>query len=378
MTRVCLVPCDSYDEALTYEAIKKGFELLGGVQKYINAEDRVLLKPNLLSGAIPEKAVTTHPAVFGGVARVLREAGIKDLSYGDSSGVGSPSADKVAAVTGLEKEAEKYGIVHKLFDESVSVSNPNGKVAKHFVLCRDAVETDALLSLCKMKTHALENITGALKNQYGTVYGNQKGLYHAKYPNARIFADMLADLNKVVKPKLFIMDGIVAMEGNGPGSGDPISMNMILMSDDGVALDTVFSELVYLPPENVPTTVSGFKAGLGTMKKDDIEIATPDGIITVDEAKEKYGNPNFNVHRKNARFWKIKSTLLSLKGQSEKPIVDSSKCIGCGICEDACPVDGKAVHSGNGKKAEYDYSKCIRCYCCQEMCPAHAIRKGLF
>ena len=56
-------------------------------------------------------------------------------------------------------------------------------------------------------------------------------------------------------------------------------------------------------------------------------------------------------------------------------MVDLDKCIGCGVCQNACPVDGQAVHAGRGQKAVYDYSKCIRCYCCQEMCPAKAISK---
>ena len=50
-------------------------------------------------------------------------------------------------------------------------------------------------------------------------------------------------------------------------------------------------------------------------------------------------------------------------------------CIGCGICQQACPVDGQAVHSGHGQKAVYNYKKCIRCYCCQEMCPVGAITR---
>lgn len=375
MSKVCLLPCESYDENLVYEAVKTGFKMLGDVESFVKKEDKVLLKPNLLNGATPDKAVTTHPSVFGAVARILREAGIEDLSYGDSSGVGSPSTEKVVISTGLEAEARKYNIQHKLFDKSANVPNPNGKVAKSFTLCQDVLDADVLISISKMKTHALENLTGALKNQYGTVYGNQKGLYHAKYPTAKKFADMIADLNKVVDPKLFIMDGIVAMEGNGPGSGDPVNMNVILMSIDPVALDTVFSELVYVDPDYIPTTVSAYNAGLGTMILSEIEVATPDGIITVKEAKEKYGNPNFNVNRKKTRFWDIPSTVSSLKKQGEKPVVDLSKCIACGICEDACPVEGKAVHSGNGNKAKYDYSKCIRCYCCQEMCPAHAIKK---
>ena len=78
---------------------------------------------------------------------------------------------------------------------------------------------------------------------------------------------MLVDLNQYVKPRLYIMDGIVAMEGNGPGSGDPAPMNVMLMSQDPVALDSVFCNLVHLNPEMVPTNYHGEKIGTWYMEK---------------------------------------------------------------------------------------------------------------
>ena len=227
-----------------------------------------------------------------------------------------------------------------------------------------------------VKTHALENITGAIKNQYGTVFQANKAIGHTKYPNSKSFADMIVDLNMFLKPKLYIMDGIIAMEGNGPASGNPVPMNVILMSKDPVALDTVFAKLVYLDPANVPTCVSGMSAGLGTMEESRIALFTPDGEISFGDAIQKYGNPNFDVKRKNPKFWRAEILLPFRKRKRDRPVVDLNKCIGCGICQKACPVDGKAVHSGNGKKAEYDYKKCIRCYCCQEMCPEKAISRS--
>lgn len=99
------------------------------------------------------------------------------------------------------------------------VENPKGIQAKEFVLPKELLDRDCVISLCKMKTHALERITGAVKNSYGFVYGFHKAKGHTLYPSADSFARMLVDLNQYVKPRLYIMDGIVAMEGNGPGSG---------------------------------------------------------------------------------------------------------------------------------------------------------------
>ena len=251
-----------------------------------------------------------------------------------------------------------------------------GVQAKEFILPKELLEQDCVISLSKMKTHALERITGAVKNSYGFIYGFHKAKGHTQYPSADSFARMLIDLNKCVAPKLYVMDGIVAMEGNGPGSGDPVPMNVLLMSTDPVALDSVFSRLVYLKPEMVPTNYHGEKMGLGTWKEEEITLLTPDGEISMAEAVKKYGNPAFNVDRTEVRknIWTRMAGALNIF--QKKPYIEADKCVRCGICVQSCPVPGKAVdfRKGKGKPPVYDYRKCIRCFCCQEMCPKKAIK----
>lgn len=372
---VALIPCDKYDEELVFEGVKKGIELIGGLGSVIKQDEKVLVKPNLLAAAEPSKAVTTHPSVFGAVLRLLQEQGYTNVVYGDSSGVSPSRKDKPADVCGLSEVAERYNIKFGDFQTASPAEYPNGVIAKKFILCKEVSDSDAIISVCKMKTHALTKITGAVKNQYGCIFSGNKALGHAKYPNAKAFSKMLVDLNNYLKPRLFVMDGVIAMEGNGPGSGDPTPMKLLLVSTDPVALDSVFARLVDLNPSLVPTIVAGEKQGLGHSKYSDISIITPDGEISADEAFAKYGNPKFNVDRKKREFWKLSSLFAKHRQPKHKPVVDLDKCIGCGICQEACPVDGKAVHSGHGKKAEYDYTKCIRCYCCQEMCPEKAITR---
>ena len=185
---------------------------------------------------------------------------------------------------------------------------------------------------------------------------------------------MMADLNCLVKPVLHVMDGIVAMEGNGPQSGTPAPMNVILASTDPVALDSVFCHLVDLRPELVPTNYYGQEQGIGTYEN--IEIITADGILTPEQAAELYGNRSFNVQRSREFRGALKPVRFLVLFLEKKPIVKKERCIGCGMCVKACPVDGKAVSlepSGGTRVAVYDYSKCIKCYCCQEMCPEEAI-----
>ena len=374
-SKVVLLPCREYDEEKIHMLLKQGLDFLGGVETLIPKEAKVLLKPNLLKKAEVEKAVITHPVVVGAFARILWESGYENIVLADSCGHGTTQA--VIRGTGMDAYLEKYHIPAIDYSEGVKTAYPQGIQAKEFILPKELLEQDCVISLSKMKTHALERITGAVKNSYGFVYGFHKAKGHTQYPSADSFARMLIDLNKCVAPKLYVMDGIVAMEGNGPGSGDPVPMNVLLMSTDPVALDSVFSRLVYLKPEMVPTNYHGEKMGLGTWKEEEITLlTTPDGEISMADAVKKYGNPDFNVDRTEVRknIWTRMAGALNIF--QKKPYIEADKCVRCGICVQSCPVPGKAVdfRKGKDKPPVYDYKKCIRCFCCQEMCPKKAIK----
>ena len=373
-SKVVLLPCKEYDEEKIYTLLKQGLDFLGGLENLIPKDAKILLKPNLLKKAEVEKAVITHPVVVGAFARILRENGYEHIVLADSCGHGTTQA--VIRGTGMDMYLENYHIPAIDYSEGVKTAYPQGIQAKEFILPKELLEQDCVISLSKMKTHALERITGAVKNSYGFIYGFHKAKGHTQYPSADSFARMLIDLNKCVAPKLYVMDGIVSMEGNGPGSGDPVPMNVLLMSTDPVALDSVFSRLVYLKPEMVPTNYHGEKMGLGTWKEEEITLLTPDGKISMAEAVKKYGNPDFHVDRTEVRknIWTRMAG--ALKIFQKKPYIEADKCVRCGICVQSCPVPGKAVdfRKGKGKLPVYDYRKCIRCFCCQEMCPKKAIK----
>lgn len=373
-SKVVLLPCGEYDEEKVYTLLKQGLYLVGGVEALIPKDGKILLKPNLLKRAEVEKAVITHPVVVGAFARILRENGYEQIVLADSCGHGTTQA--VIRGTGMDTYLEKYQIPAIDYSEGIKVDYPQGIQAKEFILPKELLEQNCVISLSKMKTHALERITGAVKNSYGFVYGFHKAKGHTQYPSADSFARMLIDLNKCVAPKLYVMDGIVAMEGNGPGSGDPVQMNVMIMSTDPVALDSVFSRLVYLKPEMVPTNYHGEKMGLGTWKEEEITLLTPDGEISMSEAVKRYGNPQFNVDRTEVRknIWTRMAGALNIF--QKKPYIENDKCVHCGICVQSCPVPGKAVdfRKGKDKPPVYDYKKCIRCFCCQEMCPKKAIQ----
>ena len=305
-SKVIVLPCEAYDEERIYTLMKNGLSQLGGLDNLINKEEKILLKPNLLKKAEVEKAVITHPVVVGAFVRILREEGYKNIVLADSCGHGTTK--QVIQGTGMDTYLEKYQIPAIDYTKGVRVEKPDGIQAKEFILPKELLEAECVISLSKMKTHALERITGAVKNSYGFVYGKNKAIGHTKYPSADSFARMLIDLNQYVKPRLYIMDGITAMEGNGPGSGDPVAMNLILMSTDPVALDSVFARLVYLKPEMVPTNYHGEKMGLGNCREENIEVVVveenPSTSAVRDEGSEITGrekqcqNANVSVDKK--------------------------------------------------------------------------------
>ena len=385
ISKVAVIPCPSYDQVQVEQAVCDGLRCLGGLNGIVGREEKILLKLNLLKKADPDQVITTHPSVFSAVGRCLKEYGCKEIRYGDSPAM--QSFQDTARVSGLRQAAEELGIVPGNFTEHTVLKYPEGKTAKEFTVSRAVTEADAIINICKMKTHALERITGAVKNMYGCIHGTHKAAGHAVYPSATHFASMLCDLHGAVKPRLHIMDGIVAMEGNGPSSGTPVSMGLLLFSEDPVALDTVFCRLIHLEPSLVPTNFCGRQYGIGTMEESRIKLLTVDRSasgdedlpvreLTIEELVSRWGHPDFSVDRNPAserEEWKLLRRVM--KPFQQRPQIHPERCIRCGICVESCPVEGKAVafKKGRNKPPVYDYVKCIRCYCCQEMCPKKAI-----
>lgn len=364
--KVALVRCESYDEAAVNDAVGRAVALLGGAEKVIPAGKKILLKPNLLAADPPEAGSTTHFSVFHAAGRVFKEAGFSQ-SYGDSPAFHTPKT--AAEKSGIAAAAAKLSIPLADFETPVEVKFPEGLRNKVFTLAQAVTEGAALVSISKLKVHAFQRFTGAIKNQFGCVPGLRKGEYHVKLPNAYDFARMLVDLNLCLKPALYIMDGVMAMQGNGPRGGEMVPMNVILVSTDAVALDATVCRMLGHDPEMVPTVKYGAEAGLGVFKTDDIEL--------LGDPFSGFEKPDFDIPRshlpsisRNAAVRAITNLLVP------RPVIDSGLCVKCGVCVRMCPVEPKAVdwHDGDKKKPpSYKYDRCIRCYCCQETCPEKAI-----
>ncbi len=365
-TKVSLVRCDTYDEESVYKAVGQGLELLGGIKLFAGPGDRIVLKPNVLLGSNPATCVTTHPAVFRAAGRLMLETGAH-VSYGDSSSIGKCEGN--CRRSGLKQVGDDLGLTIADFDSGRTVSHAGALLVKSMTIANGVLDCDGLVSLPKFKTHGLMRFTGAVKNQFGCIPGFIKGQYHVKLADPYDFAAMLVDINTYIKPRLYIMDGIHAMEGNGPRNGGVRKMDVLMLSSDPVALDATACRMINLNPAVVPTSLAGEESGLGVYHAENIEI--------VGESLESFYTPEFEVNRAPPLHCSSNRLMSFVKNRiCEKPVIDKAKCTVCGTCVLMCPVEPKAVdwHNGDKKKPPtYNYDRCIRCFCCQETCPEGAI-----
>ncbi len=356
---VSIVNCQSYDEEEVLKALQRSIHLIGGIERIIKGGDRVLLKPNLLYGKHPEKAVTTHPSVVKGMIQIVREAGGIPF-IGDSPSIGG--LERAAEKAGIKRVADESKCPLTEFNQPLLPSKGGRRFFKQLEIDRRVLEADVVINLPKWKTHGQMLLTLGVKNLFGCVPGPKKALWHLKAGDDRkVFAHMLIDLYRVIQPSLTILDGIIGMEGNGPGSGDPIPLGLILASRDPLSIDQIVCDLLKISRKTLPTNRVALEEGMGT---DRIEIlGEPIDGIKINRFKlPSLSGPDWNLPGFLKRA--LRNALTS------KPVFEEGLCDHCDRCIGACPP--KALD----RKKEglvFDYGKCIRCFCCQEVCPEGAI-----
>jgi len=389
MPRVAIAACPDYQDEHVAAAVAVLLQALSGDFRPGPGE-RLLLKPNLLSAAAPERAATTHPAVFRAVAQALSARGAV-LSYGDSPGI--ENTERVARACGIAAAAESLGIPLAEFDTSEEVANPQGRVLKRLFVAKGVRDAQGIVNLPKFKTHALMTFTGAVKNLFGCIPGTLKAKEHVRHPNAEDFGAMCVDLAAFLRPRLSVMDAVIGMEGNGPRNGTPRPIGLLLASTDPVALDAVAGAIAGLSPDRVPTTRIGGATGFGESDLARIEVvfhrnpSDPTAAPATAPASELVGAlrlPDFQLPDAEHSTIRFVTThgVKTLRGfVLNRPTIDPRRCSRCGKCVQTCPTEPKSLAADGPREVPYHvYRTCIRCFCCQEMCPAGAIdvRKAPF
>lgn len=370
MAAVSIVKCEDYSQDKVYSALKRSIDLIGGIDKYIKPGMKVLLKCNLLLKKKPEQAATTHPEVVAALGRLVKEAGAHPIIGDSPGGLYNVSALRgVYRACGMEDIAIRDGLDLNYNVDTEDVSHPEGQILKNLKVIKILSQVDAVISVCKLKTHGLTLYTGAVKNLFGVIPGTAKAEYHLRMRKMEDFSEALVDIASYVKPSLSIMDAIVGMEGDGPSAGQPREIGAIIASQSPYELDVVAASLVGIDTKRVYTIQKARERGFCSDQLEDIKLYG-------DSFQELYiSDYKIPVHKKKGFVEKyvsgdsrIASFVRSNFGP--RPVVNYKGCIGCGDCARNCPPK---VISMEDKKPLIDLKKCIRCYCCQELCPKETI-----
>ena len=358
-SQVSIIKCKDYDPELVQSAVKRAIGLLGGITNFIKPRSKVLVKPNLLMAKEPQSGVDTHPEVVRAAIKILKEINCKIL-VGDGPSVWGNQIEDVTDVyrlSGVSRICEEEGVELVRFDKR--------RMRRKFPLTTYLDECDHLVSIPKFKTHGFTILSGAIKNLFGLVSGTFKTELHKRYFEPEEFAKTLVDIYQQTRPSLTIVDGILAMEGDGPAtSGKLRTLGLLLAGSDAIAIDSVMADIMGLKPEDCFTTREAYRRGLGQADLSIIEIAGENYqdlkikpfLLPASSKKRKLPKPLLNAISRFIRYY---------------PFVLRSKCVKCSACVNICPH--KCV-SLKKQGIVFNYAKCIACFCCQEVCPAAAIK----
>lgn len=315
---------------------------------------RVLIKPNLLAIAEPDDAVVTHFMLVKAVAEyVLEKGAIPQVS--DSPAFSS--FDKIIKSSGIHDALAGLNVECREFRESLPVDTgvPFGVIE----LAREAVEAEMIINLPKLKTHAQMLLTLGVKNMFGCVVGFRKPEWHMRMGfNRAMFASLLVRICEKLKPFVTILDGILAMEGEGPGKGGaPRRLDVIIAGHDTFAVDAAVCRMLGLDTDRMPVLKAAKESGV--LK----------GTLDLDENLPEIRDFKFPC------MAPLSLGPLWIQGFIrryflQRPVSDQEACQLCGKCWEFCPV-GAISHQAESHS--FDYNRCIRCYCCIEVCPYGAL-----
>jgi uncharacterized protein (DUF362 family)/NAD-dependent dihydropyrimidine dehydrogenase PreA subunit len=360
MSQVFLERCRSYSERDVRAALEGVLGPAIGSQIGDIDGKRVLVKPNLLAARDPSRGVTTHPAVVAGVIDFLQQHGAR-VSLGDSPAGAVRGVRRVWRETGMLEISESRGIPLVNFEAGGSVSRSvDGRVYR---IARAAVEADYIVNIAKFKTHVLTLLTGAIKNMFGCVPGFRKSALHLAYPRPGPMSRALVDVFSLVPPWVSLVDAVIAMEGNGPSSGNLRNLGFLAAGRDCVALDAALAVIAGIDPGRVPTTTEAHRRGLGEGSPERLSFP---GLRPEEVAPGEFQVPgNWKYMLIPGFLGRVLSRLVWIK-----PVIDPDTCTGCGECIGICPAGALSMNNG---RAFLEPDLCISCLCCHEACPEGAV-----
>jgi uncharacterized protein (DUF362 family)/NAD-dependent dihydropyrimidine dehydrogenase PreA subunit len=353
MSTVYLGRCDRYEDVL--DALSPIWEKLHAADMV--ARKKVLLKVNLTKGGPPESAVATHPAFAAALVKLVRDSGGEPY-VGDSCSIYGFTRETMD-LAGYCEMARKLNVPCIPLDSGkIRAVNVNGVRVKETYMSQHVLDADVIVSVPKLKPHDFVEFSCAVKNLYGTLPGAIKPYHHFKKPAFEDFLNVILDVFEVVKPAMAFVDGILAMEGQGPTNGDPKHVGVVAASTDLVALDTVLADLVGLPPVKLLSAAG--KRGLGVSDLDQIEIVGPprDGL----RVRIRPATPS------KAKIGILGKIKYGVRYHGVRPALNTDRKDLLQNVADLCPVEAIDL-SGKPRIRR----NCVKCMTCIESCEDNAV-----
>jgi uncharacterized protein (DUF362 family) len=306
-------------------AVEEAIDLLGGIETVAKGKERIMLKPNLVAES---PYFTTKPEVIKTLSRLMKASG-KEVLIGEGSAAAGGFNAKQGEVYRTKNKATLDGMQQYVFDqlgytelaksmhlplinlhsgEMVDVSVPNAFAFDKLTLHQSLTDIDLLCSVPMMKTHTLATVTLGMKNLIGlypgTVYTSVRAGVHDRAAKAgsRGVAFEIVDMVRANKLGLVVVDGSIAMEGNGPTEGTLVKMGLIVAGTNPLATDMVAARTMGFEMEEIPTFRIAQRAGMSPASLDEVEVRGE----KVADVNKNFKKPNVVAWESIREFWGVK------------------------------------------------------------------------
>jgi len=251
------------------EMMTRLFDLIGPPSKLIPEGSRVLIKVNLTSeDKLWDKGILTSPLFTQALVEEVQKARPAEVIIAEGAAVGQ-NTKKAFAANGYPEVARATGArLLDLYDgEYTDVKTAPDGILKTVRISREVLKGDFFINAPVLKTHFASTLTAAMKNLKGTTTYDEKKRFHYLNLNQAV-----AELNQVLKPNLIVIDGTIAMEGDGPIAGTPVGLNMVMAGTDAVAVDTTCARIMDIDPDEVAPIAWAKKMGFGVGDEKEITV----------------------------------------------------------------------------------------------------------
>ena len=309
MGRVVLSHCDAYDPDRIRQLIRAGMQELG-----LRPTGRTLVKPNLviaLRGVFDH--AFTRPEFIDGLLGALRdrsEGGMTDLTVGERGGITMPTR-MIFSQAGYKPVVRKHHAGVSFFDEVTQVpftlTHPD-RLRDLIFVPEPLTQIDFFVNAPKFKAHPWTTVTFGAKNYIGIQDDRHRLIDHDHRLDEKI-----ADLQEVIQPQFLAIDAISAGQDRML-TPTPFPLNLIIMGDNQVALDTVCCHIIGLDPHDIDHIRLCGERGYGPLDLDDIEIS---GDITLAEAQKR--GEKFRVGLIRVEDYFKESPITALAGPPPEP-----------------------------------------------------------